>query len=608
MTTVADMIMQELVHRGVQHVFVLPGGGAMHLVDSLARNESLTPVPLLHEQSVGVAADAYAQYKVGLGAALVTTGPGGTNVMTATVAAWLDSTPCVFISGQVKRADSSHLRGTRQFGFQEVDVVSMVASCTKAAVQLTDPAIARQQVRCVLEAATSGRPGPVWIDVPLDVQGIQIPDLDETSLSHPIDQAEHHDETVDFVQIVRLLETAERPLMLLGNGTRLSGVQDAALELARIMEMPVATSWKALDLIEDEDALFAGRPGSIAHRYANLVVQSSDLIVAIGARLDLGQVGYRHDTFAPDASVIAVDIDGHELRKLALADRLIPVEMDAGIFVRRLLPLVAAPSAGRATWLNSIRALKEGYPPTAENDADWTDGVSQYSLVDELSRQMNSEHILVPGSSGAASEVVMQAFRVKVGQRVFNTEGLGPMGFGIPAAIGGCIASGFRRTVCVDGDGGFAMSIQELSVVSARNLPISFFVLLNNGYGSIRQTSNNYFQGRKIGCDEESGLYLPDYRNVGPAMGIPTTEVQDLVGLRRAVSEALTVSGPYLVLVHIGARSFTHPRVTTRRTASGSLETSPLHHMAPELAEPSAEEVLALVRSGTFSLTAGLKN
>lgn len=598
MPTVAEMIMDELARHGVRHVFLLPGGGAMYLVDALARSTALSPVPLLHEQSVGVAAEAYAQFGGGLGVALVTTGPGGTNAITAAAAAWLDSTPCVFISGQVKTTDSSKLRGTRQFGFQEVDILAMVQSCTKTAIQLVDPSCAQDQVRSALKAAIAGRPGPVWIDVPLDVQSLEVPVNDSSVMDELAGNPQHEQTRMGLREIAELLNSADRPLMLIGNGTRIAGAVDRAILLARRTQTPIATSWKALDLIDEDDTLFAGRPGSIANRYANFVLQSADLVLCLGARLDLGQVGYRHDTFAPDAKVAVVDIDGNELRKLEMGKRLIPIAMDVGEFLHQLLPLVKRPTHTRERWMQSIRLLKEQYPPTSEDDAEWADGVSQYSLVDELSRQMTPDHVLVPGSSGAASEVVMQAFRVRLGQRVFNTEGLGPMGFGIPAAIGGCIASGLRRTVCVDGDGGFAMNLQELSVVAARQLPISFFVLMNDGYGSIRQTSNNYFSGRKIGCDPESGLFLPDYRALGPAMGIPTIEVHTRADLEGAVSDALNGIGPYIVLVRIGARSFTHPRVTTRRTESGGLETSPLHHMAPALTEISPEQLLADVRLG----------
>ena len=600
MTTVADMVMHELVRCGIDHVFVLPGGGAMHLVDALARNPHLTPVPLLHEQSVGVAAEAYAQYRLGLGAALVTTGPGGTNAITAAVAAWLDSTPCVFISGQVKTADSSRGRGTRQFGFQEVDILAMVQSCTKASIQLTDAAQARDQVRAVIQAARHGRPGPVWVDIPLDIQGLDIPNAEDSEPVGVSPTSAVEVVTEDLSQVARLLELADRPLMLIGNGSRLAGAEGLAVDIARQLQLPIATTWKALDVIDDDDPLFAGRPGSIAHRYANLVLQSSDLVLCLGARLDLGQVGYRHDTFASGARVIAVDIDPFELDKLAIGDRLLPIEMDAGSFLRGLRPLLHDSTERSAAWRGSIRRLKQRFPPTTEDDGQWTDGLSQYSLVDEISRQMTAEDILVPGSSGAASEVVMQAFRVKLGQRVFNTEGLGPMGFGIPAAIGACVASGNRRTVCVDGDGGFAMNLQELPTVAAQNMPISFFILMNNGYGSIRQTSRNYFDGRMIGCDPESGLHLPDYRLVGPAMGIPTTEVHGRSELEGAVSRALTAPGPQLTLVSISPRSFTHPRVTTTRTTSGALETSPLHHMAPELIDTSPDDVVEALRLGRY--------
>jgi len=582
--TVADLVMERLADAGVTHCFVLPGGGAMHLVDALARSERVEPFPMLHEQAVGIAAEAYAQYTNGLGAALVTTGPGGTNAVTAVAAAWLDSTPCVFISGQVKTADLSGERGVRQFGFQEIDIVSVVKPITKHAVMITSADDAVAQVDEALSIARSGRPGPVWIDIPLDVQAQQVewPPAEHGPLGVPHAQSRPAPKSSEVEAVVQALREAKRPLVLLGNGVRLAGASELAVDLFSRLGVPMALTWKALDFLPYDHPLNGGRPGSIATYASNFAIQGADVVLAIGARLDLGQLGYRHDTFVPEGMIFVVDVDPAEVGKFDFTSPYLGIESDAGDFLEALdRAFVESSSLDTVPWVSQIRQWQRDLPPLGEDDRDWDDGISQYTLISELSAQMTPSHLLVPGSSGACSEVVMQAFQNKAGQRVFNTEGLGPMGFGIPAAIGACVASGGRPVVSIDGDGGFAMNVQELATVAFHQLPISFFVLDNGGYGSIRATSNNYFGGRKVGCDPESGLGLPDYARLGKAFGLKTQVVDYRDDLAGAVASALSSVGPSLTIVQIGKSSNTHPRLSSKRLPDGRMETAPLHEMTP---------------------------
>ncbi len=580
MTTVAEFVFDRVVQFGVRHVFVLPGGGAMHLVDALARESRLEPIPLLHEQAVGIAAEAYGQYGDAPGVALVTTGPGSTNALTAVAAAWLDSTPCVFISGQVKTADLATGRGLRQFGFQEIDIVAMAAPITKAAIRLLDAGTAADEIDRVVSLATSGRPGPVWIDIPLDIQAAEVGRSHDGPVPIGADCRPIPDPDI-VADVARALVEATRPLLLLGNGVRLSGAEDLALSWARRIGIPVATTWKGLDLIAWDDELFAGRPGAIASHYANFAQQGADVIVAIGARLDLGQTGYRHDTFGNRALKVVVDIDESELGKLEF-DPYLPIRADASEFMVCLNAATRDLDRQRwAPWRARIREWRRRFPLDDPEELLWDDGLSVYVLIEILSNAMGPEFLFVPGSSGACSEVSMQTFQNKTGQRVLNSEGLGPMGFGIPAALGACIASGGRPTVCVDGDGGFAMNVQDLVSVTRLALPIKFFVLDNDGYGSIRTTSDNYFEGRKVGCDEESGLRIPNYREVGPVMGIETRTVGNVAELRAAVGEVLFTDGPSLVIVKVSERQRTRPRVTSRRLEGGRMETAPLEFLVP---------------------------
>jgi acetolactate synthase-1/2/3 large subunit len=538
---------------------------------------------MLHEQAVGIAAEAYAQYTNGLGAALVTTGPGGTNAITAVAAAWCDSTPVVFMSGQVKTADSARERGVRQFGFQEVDIVSIVTPITKYAALAESPAHAVEVINEAIRIATSDRPGPVWVDIPLDIQAAELPESmedDDECAASP--QAALVAQPEQIATVRDALLTAERPIVLLGNGVRLADAAEDATALFRRLQVPMALTWKAMDCLDYNDPLNAGRPGSIATYSSNFALQSADFILAIGARLDLGQLGYRHDSFGPRARLVVVDVDQNELAKFNFSSPYLGIRADAGDFVRQLSDSLDSQGALLTDpWLERIHEWQDTLPRLGEDDSGWTDGLSQYSLIEELSRQMTPEHLLVPGSSGACSEVVMQAFRNKAGQRVFNTEGLGPMGFGIPAAIGASVASGGRPVVSVDGDGGFAMNVQELATVAFHNLPISFFILDNQGYGSIRSTADNYFSGRRVGCDAESGLGVPDYANVAASFGVVTFVASDRDTLTSAVSAALSANGPSLTVVRIGRESRTTPRLSTQRTADGQMITAPLHLLSP---------------------------
>ncbi len=579
----SDYVFEVIARTGVKHVFMLPGGGCMHLCDSLGRNKDLTFVCNLHEQACAVAADAYGQYTNNLGVALVTTGPGGTNTLTGLAAAWLDSTPCLFISGQVKRPDMKGNLGVRQLGFQEIDIVSMVKPITKYAVTVTDPQTIRYHLEKALHLARSGRPGPVWIDIPLDVQAI---DISESTL-RGFDSAELGSPTTTDVkavarQVVEMLKVAQRPVLLVGNGIRLDRAVESFHALIELLKIPVLTTWKAIDFLPDNHPLYVGRPGSVGQRGANFSQQNADLLLVVGARLDFGQTGYVHRNFARGAKKVIVDIDPAEAGKLDMKVDL-PVSAGAGAFLEALrYELTRAKVAlNFSDWLARCHAWTRKYPVVLPEYRAIKDGVSNYVLLDVLAEYMTAEDILVPGSSGACSETTMQAFRVKEGQRIFNSEGLGPMGFGIAAAIGGCLASNRRKTICVDGDGGFVMNIQELEVVRRLDLPIKFFVLDNNGYGSIRQSQKSYFQGRFVASEPSSGLTLPDLQKVAEAFDIETCEIRSHDGLKGAVQSVLQHDRPVVCIVKITPEQTTAPRVASGQRADGSMYSKPLEDLWP---------------------------
>ena len=580
----SDYVIQRVAQE-VRHVFMLAGGGCMHLVDSVGRCQDIEYICNLHEQACAIAADAYGQYTNSLGVALVTTGPGGTNTLTGVAGAWLDSTPCLFISGQVKRADLIGNRSVRQMGFQELNIVDIVKSITKYAVTITDPASIKYHMEKALYLARNGRPGPVWIDIPLDVQAA---DIKETTLKgfDPHEIPNCFDPNRLEWQVSNLIEffnKAERPIILVGNGVRLAKGMDEFLDLIRILQVPVLTTWKAIDFLPEDHPLFVGRPGSAGQRGANFAQQNSDWILVIGARLDFGQTAYNHSNFARAAKKIMVDVDPAEIRKMSMPID-VAVCVDAKDFIRMFIQQGnRVIRKDRSRWLTKCKEWQSKYPVILRKYWDEQEYVNDYVLIEVLSNELCSEDLLIPGSSGACSERTMQAFKVKEGMRIFNSQGLGPMGFGIPASIGGCLASGKRRTICIDGDGGFQLNVQELETVKRLNLPIKFFVLNNQGYASIRATQRNYFGGHFVASTYSSGLTLPDIMKIARAYGIPAFRIEDNTRVRQKVRKVLKADGPVVCEVISSPDQATAPRVSSKQLQDGSMVSAPLEDLWPFL-------------------------
>jgi acetolactate synthase I/II/III large subunit len=585
MMKLSDYVVQRVVQTGVKHVFLLAGGGSMHLVDSFGRRSEIEYVCNLHEQACSIAAEAYGQYTNNLGVALVTTGPGGTNAITGLAGAWLDSTPCLFISGQVKRADLIGERGVRQMGFQELNIVRIVESITKYAVTVTDPLSIRYHMDKALHLAGSGRPGPVWIDIPLDVQSAVI---DESRLNGyaPAEEAHPWERKQLEKQVgaaIDLLNRSERPVMLVGNGVRLGKALDEIESLFDALRVPLLTTWKTADIVPDDHPAYIGRPGSIGQRAANFAQQNSDWMLVLGARLDLGQTGYNHRNFAPAAKKVMIDVDPAEIRKVDM-DIDVAICVDAGTAVREFIRQSdRVERKERSAWWGRCREWKTRYPVILPEYRQEPEGVSTYVLIDVLSEEMSAEDVLVPGSSGTCSEVTMQAFRVKRGMRILNTQGLGSMGFGISASIGACLASGRKRTICVDGDGGFQMNIQELETIRRLNLPIKFFILDNKGYGSIQATQKNYFDGFFVGSNEESGMSLPDITRVAEAFGLKTAIIYSHENMGEKVRQILEMEGAVVCEVMISPNQTTAPRISSFRNEDGTISSRPLEDMWPFL-------------------------
>jgi acetolactate synthase-1/2/3 large subunit len=586
MIKLSDYVIDFIAQQHVRHVFLLPGGGCMHLVDSLGNNSSLQPVGMLHEQAVAIAAEAYGMYTNNLGVGLVTTGPGGTNAITGVAAAWIDSTPCLFISGQVKRSDLMTGTGVRQLGVQEVDIVSIVKPITKYAVTVMEPGSIRYHLQKALYLARSGRPGPVWLDIPLDVQGSII---DEQALIgfdpafNEISNSSLQDISHLVSAAIRLLNISVRPLIIVGNGVRLARAENEMIELIDRLNIPVITTWKAIDMLPDIHPLFAGRAGTLGERGANFALQNADWLLCLGTRLDFSQTGFDRAQFARAAKKVVVDIDSNELNKLA-AFIDIPICCNVGLFIDQFLQQAdAVIYIDRTVWQNRIKEWRKKYPVVLPEYWESQDYVNPYVFIDTLCEALASNDVIVPCSAGTAAEITFQAFRVKAGQRISSNHGLGAMGFDLPASIGACLASGGKRTVCISGDGGIQLNIQELETIRRLSLPIKIFVLNNKGYSSIRATQRNYFDSHYICSDEKSGLTLPDINNLAHAYGLSSINISNNNGLRTKIEEALNTEGPVVIEILAIPDFSVAPRVASQRCEDGTMVSKPLEDLWPFL-------------------------
>lgn len=586
---VSDYVVKKLEETGAGHVFMLPGGGAMHLNDSLGKSGKLQYVCCLHEQACAIAAEAYARVSGGIGLLMVTTGPGGTNALTGVAGAYLESTPMLAISGQVKRQDMVNRQGIRQQGMQELDIISIVKPITKYAALVDEPHMIRYHMERALYEALHGRKGPAWLDIPLDVQAAQV---EEEKLIGYVPKPEAANTCLErqVLQAIELLNRSERPVLMAGNGIRLAGGIHEFGEVCRLLQVPVLTTWNGIDLIEESNPLYYGRPGGLGHRHANFMQQNSDFFLSIGARLNLLQTGYHFDGFARAAVKVMVDIDNAELHKMNVRPDM-AVCADAKEFMGLLIKHKEKIKAkDRAGWFSYGDRLKEKYPIVKPEYWEQEKLVNPYCLLATISKYMEEDGIYVSGSSGSCLDISMQAFRVKKGQRVFATKGLASMGYGLPSAIGACLAGGQRQTVGVNGDGGFVMNIQELQTVARLNLPVKIFVLSNRGYGAIKATQTAVFGGHLVACNEESNLSMPPIAKVAEAYGLKTIAISNNSELEGKVQEALLYNGPVICEVMTPIESVAAPKQVSYKRGDGQMESLPLEYMNPPISDGEMRE------------------
>jgi acetolactate synthase-1/2/3 large subunit len=590
----SDYVTQFLVSKNVKNIFLLPGGGSMHLVDSVGSQAGLQFVCCLHEQACAFAAEAYGEFTNELGCCMVTSGPGGTNTVTGVACAWIESSPCLFISGQAKRSDmiTSLKTPVRSKGPQEVDLVAVVKHITKYATTLSDPHKVRYELEKAYWYATTGRKGPVWIEIPLDVQAAQINPNYLAGFTPP--DAIKKDYTFDIDIILNSLAKSKKPVIYAGNGVRTANVINGFKELIELIKAPVLLTWKAVDFIPEEDPYYVGRPGGAGQRGANFTQQKADWMLVLGARLDLPSTAFDHSNFAKDAYKILVDIDSAEIDKFP-GNINHKIEADLKDFIPQLLKTARSIQMPNFNpWLSWTKKLSKKYPVVLPEYWNQPEGFANtYVLIEMLSEALNQDDIIVPGSSGPCSDILLQAIKVKQGQRILNAPGLGSMGTGLPGTIGACIAGNRRRVINVNGDGGFQLNIQELETVRRLRLPIKYFILDNNGYRSIVAMQRSHFSGRMVGSDPSSGLTLPNTCAVANAYNIRSIYVDSHDKLREAIKVTLAGDDPAICVVRVSADEKTAPRVTSEIKPDGSITPKPMEDMSPFLDRDEFNSVMA---------------
>ena len=591
----ADYVAQTLVRHGIKHIFLVTGGGAMHLNDAIGRCEGLDYICCHHEQGCAIAAESYFRLTNRLAAVNVTTGPGGTNAITGVFGAHVDSLGMIVVSGQVKRETMVRSSGLalRQMGDQEVDIVKMVEGITKYAAVVWEPETIRYHLEKALYLAVHGRPGPCWVDIPIDIQGARI-DPDKLAGFDPVKEGLLPPDTAKMDEAITLIldkvRHAERPVIYAGTGIRLSGRYDVFLQVLEKLGVPTVPAFNSSDLLWETHPCYAGLPGSIGNRAGNFTVQNADFLLVLGCRLNIRLVSYNWQNFARGAFKAIVDIDPLELQKPMVRPDL-PVHADLADFLPRLLAAIPGDEPARhKDWLAQGKTWLRRYPVVLPEYWKTATQVNPYCFVDALFDQLRETDVVVTGD-GTASIVAFQAARIKKGQRLYHNSGSAPMGYDIPGALGAAIAlGGKQRVVCLAGDGSMMMNLQELQTIRGLNLPVKVFIFNNRGYHSIRQTQANFFADNIVGCGTDSGISFPDFGKIAAAFDFPFRRCENHQDLPRMIRETLEGDGPQCCELMLDLAQPFAPKLTSRRLESGKMVSSPLEDMAPFLSREELRE------------------
>ena len=584
---VSDYIADFLAEHGITNIFTVVGGGAMHMNDSFGHHSSLHCIYNHHEQASSIAAEAYFRVENKMAAVCVTSGPGAINALNGVAGAYMDSIPMLVLSGQAK--SSITVRGSslklRTLGNQEFDIVSALGSMTKYTEMIMDAGRVRYCLEKALDIAMTGRPGPCWLDIPLDIQGAYVETDELRGYTAKKDKTIVRGDALGNAarKVAERIANAKRPVIYAGNGIRISGAVEILKRLTERTKIPVVTCWDSIDLIETENECYAGRGGTMGDRAGNFAVQNSDFLLCIGSRLNIYQVGYDVKTWAREAYVAVVDIDPEELKKPTIRVDM-PICADAGEFMESLIgSLKPDAESNHAEWSEQCRRWKKQYPVVREKHYLEKGSVNIYAFIDKLGRMLPEGAVTVV-ANGSASVVGSQTYYIGKGQRFIMNCGLSSMGYDLPAAVGACVASGKREIICLAGDGSIQMNIQELQTIVTNQLPIKIFVINNGGYHQIRQTQNNVFHNGLIGVGPESGdLGFPDFEKLSAAYGIPYFRIGDNQEWIEKAEEILSFAGFLLCEVICSTAQVFEPKSATKKLEDGTLVSPPLEDMAPFL-------------------------
>jgi acetolactate synthase-1/2/3 large subunit len=607
---VADYIAQRCVEAGAKHVFLVTGGGAMHLNDAFGRNKKLEPVCFHHEQAAAIAAESYYRLSNRLAVLNVTTGPGGINALNGVYGAYVDSLAMLVISGQVKR--ETYLKNypipLRQLGDQEVDIVSMARPAVKYATVLQDPEQVKKVMDIAVFLATNGRPGPVWVDVPVDVQGALInpskligfdgtvePLINNLDISENTkqelkqDPLKKHDKEIE--EILQKLKHSKRPVIFVGNGVRISGMHKEFLNMVNILKIPVVTGWNAHDTLTNDNPYYAGKPGTVGDRAGNFSVQNADFLLVLGCRLNIRQVSYNWKSFASKAWIAMVDVDQAELDKPTLNIDL-KIVSNLNNFIPQMLNYLREYQVNKqhVAYMEWCNERVNKYPTVLPEYKIDQEKINPYAFIEELFAVLDSNDIVITGN-GSACVIGFQAAKLKSGQRLYTNSGNASMGYDLPAAIGACLANEKKRIICLAGDGSLMMNIQELQTLVGYDLPIKLIILNNEGYQSIRQTQMTYFSDSLIGLGPSTGVSLPDFVEVGKAFKIKSRKIENLEKINSSLKWITKeTTGPAILEVILNTDQNFSPKLASRKLKNGTMVSPALEDMAPFLSRKEFNE------------------
>lgn len=590
----SNYIADFLVNYGITDMFTLTGGGAMHLNDSFGHKVGLNCIYNHHEQACSIAAEGYARITNKIAAICVTTGPGGTNAITGVLGGWLDSIPMLVISGQVKRENtiSSTDLNLRQLGDQEYNIIDSVKPMTKYAVMVTEPKDIKYYLEKALYLAQNGRPGPVWLDIPLDVQAAIIDtenlrefDIIEEGLAK---ENPTYDKT-KTTEILKKIKKSKRPVIVAGTGIRLADAHEEFLKVVEKLNIPVVTSYNAPDLIYEEEPRFCGRPGICGTRGGNFVIQNADLILSLGCRLGLRMIGFNYKAFAKEAYKIVVDIDENELKKPTLSVDM-PIHANLKDVLDSILEEVKEQNICHKNWLKWARNINKRFPVVQEKYFEQNNPLNPYAFVEKLFQQLK-ENEKIAVANGTAYIASFQAGKMKKGQRMFANSGCASMGYGFPAAIGAAIATKGERIICLDGDGSFQMNLQELQTVVHNKLNLKIFIFNNNGYHSIRQTQTNLFNPPLVGVSSDNGISFPDLEKIAYAYGIDFIRIDSLENIDKKIKNTLNAENAIICEVIVDEKQNFEPKLSSKILPDGTMVSPELDDMFPFLSKEEYEEI-----------------